>query len=55
MTMNSRMNEAGEWAAHMASLGRLVHASSEERNGDGENIYYGCGMSVTVGSVTTEW
>ena len=56
MKLNQEMNAmATKWAKHMSSLGRLEHAKSEERNGDGENIYYGCGMAVTGGGVTTEW
>ena len=56
MTINSKMNEeATNWAKHIAQLGTLKHASSEERNGDGENIYYSCGRAATGGSVTTSW
>ena len=56
MKLNQGMNaNAAKWAEHMASLGTLKHAESEERDGNGENIYYGCGMAVTGGGVTTEW
>ncbi|XP_028391914.1 uncharacterized protein LOC114516587 [Dendronephthya gigantea] len=56
MKLNTEMNaQAAKWAEHMASLGTLKHAESNERNGDGENIYYSCGMAATGGSVTNEW
>ena len=56
MTINSKMNEeAANWAKRMADLGTLRHSSNEERNGDGENIYYSCGMAATGGTVTTSW
>ena len=56
MKLNQDMNaKAAKWAKYMASLGTLKHSKSSERDKDGENIYYGCGMAVTGGGVTTEW
>lgn len=56
MKLNKQMCQmAEEWAKHMASLGTLKHAESEERNGDGENIYYGCGQLITGSDTTEKW
>lgn len=56
MKLNKDMNaKAAEWAKYMASLGTLKHAEQDERDSNGENIYYGCGAPVTGGGVTTEW
>ena len=56
MKLNKDMNaKATKWAKYMASLGTLKHSESKERDGNGENIYYSCGMAATGGGVTTEW
>ena len=56
MKLNPDMSaNAAKWAEHMASLGTLEHAESEERDGNGENIFYACGMAVTGGFVTRQW
>lgn len=43
MTLDKEMCEqAKEYAEVLAALGTLTHASPEERNGQGENLYYSC-------------
>ena len=60
MTLNAKMSdEAEEYAKKLAKLGRLEHASSEERGGDGENLAYACssepGALLTTGQATANW
>jgi hypothetical protein len=56
MSLNKDMNaQAAKWAQYLTSLGKMKHADIKERNGNGENIYYSCGLAVTGGDVTTAW
>ena len=56
MTLNSAMSQsAAAYAQKLVQLGTLKHSSSEERDGDGENLYYSCGMEVSGASVTKSW
>ncbi|XP_028392017.1 Golgi-associated plant pathogenesis-related protein 1-like [Dendronephthya gigantea] len=56
MKLNTEMNaQAEKWAQHIASEGMLQHSDSEQRNGDGENLFYRCQMPLTGGFATTEW
>ena len=58
MTLNAEMSqEAAAYAEKIANLGQLKHASPEERNGDGENLSFKCGMEKgqTVAEAVTNW
>ena len=60
MTLNAKMcDEAEAYAKTLAKLGKLQHASSEERRGDGENLAYSCssepGAVMTAGQATANW
>ena len=60
MTLNAKMSDEAEaYAKKLAKLGRLQHASSEDRRGDGENLAYACssepGAIMTAGQATANW
>ncbi|MFB0611433.1 CAP domain-containing protein [Aurantiacibacter poecillastricola] len=38
---NRLAREAHEWAQHLASQGRMIHADREQRGGAGENLWTG--------------
>ena len=43
MTLDRTMcNQAKAYAEKLAARGVLQHASKQERNGNGENLYYAC-------------
>jgi len=45
MTLDNDMNKAAqEYAEKLVKIGALVHAGSNERNGNGENLWMGCIM-----------
>ena len=56
MKINTEMSAgATEWAEHLASTGTPVHSDTDDRNGDGENIYNSCGFYDPVGDGVKEW
>ena len=58
MTLNAEMSqEAAAYAEKIANLGQLKHASPEERNGDGENLSFKCGIDKgqTAAEAVTGW
>ena len=56
MKINTEMSaEAAEWAEHLASTGTPEHPDRDDRNSDGENLYYSCGSYDPVGDGVKEW
>ena len=56
MKLNSEMSaNAEKWAQNLVAKGKLEHSTREQRNGNGENLYYSCGLPVSGSSSTKEW
>jgi len=58
MTLNEEMSKsAAAYAAKLAQMGTLQHASKSDRNGHGENLSYGCSSSAaqTPEEAVTNW
>ena len=58
MTLDKTMcNMAQAYAETLAQTGTFQHSSSDERNGDGENLSYGCSTEAaqTVDDAVTNW
>ena len=58
MTLNAEMSKsAADYAAKLASLGVLKHATKSERDDAGENLSYGCSSSKgqTAEEAVTNW
>ena len=58
MTLNKTMcNMAQAYAETLAQSGTFQHSSSDERDGDGENLSFGCATEAaqTVDDAVTNW
>jgi len=54
MTINKQMNkEAEAWAQENAKNQRMKHSDPGDRNGNGENLWYGCGYDPA--QATQDW
>jgi len=54
MTLNAQMNqEAQAWAQENANNHRMKHADRKDINGNGENLWYGCGYDPA--QATQDW
>lgn len=51
MTLDRAMSDqAKAYAGKLAAMGKLQHASSAERNGNGENLYFACTSGANLPS-----
>ena len=56
MRINTEMSaEAKEWAEHLASTGTFQHSKIKDRNSDGENLLFACGMPDPVDKTIDGW
>ncbi|XP_078365331.1 uncharacterized protein LOC144649653 isoform X1 [Oculina patagonica] len=58
MTLDRQMcDQAKAWAERLAQRGQLQHSSSQEREGQGENLSYGCSsnQAQTMEEAVTGW
>ena len=58
MTLDRNMcDKAKEYAEILADMGRLKHSTSQERDGNGENLSYGCAInsSQSIEEAVTNW
>ena len=54
MTLNAQMNKKAEaWAQENANNHRLKHSADGDRNGNGENLWMGCGKDPA--QATQDW
>ena len=56
MRIDTEMSaEAKDWAEHLASTGTFQHSKIKDRNSDGENLLFACGMPDPVGKNIDGW
>ena len=55
MTLDDEMSESAEkYAKHLAKISKLEHSDSKDRNGNGENLWYGCSSDTKVLPIKNE-